>query len=258
MLRFITSIGNQTYQAVLQTGALSLFLQKAFTSLKEKGLDFKKTLYHAVAIGIDSLPIIVITGASVGSVLAWQTYIGLKRFHAFEYIGPVVFLGMVREFGPVLSAIMITGRAGSAMTAEIGTMRISEQLDALQTLGINVERYLIVPRLIATTFVLPLASLFCSLCGIIGGYLIVVLTLKVNHEMYMESIRQNVVIGDIFHGMIKAVVFGFLISLIATYKGYTTQGGAKGVGKATTQSVVAACLSILVTDYLMTSLMAGS
>jgi phospholipid/cholesterol/gamma-HCH transport system permease protein len=162
---------------------------------------------------------------------------------------------MVREFGPVLSAIMVAGRSGSAMTGEISTMKISEQVDALRTLGIDVQQYLTIPRLVATTLVLPLLSLFCSLCGTIGGYMVTVWGLKVNHELYIASIQQNVVVGDIVHGLIKAVIFGFLIALIATYKGFHTRGGAKDVGISITQSVVACCLTILIVDYILTSLL---
>jgi len=255
LLNSINSIGRYTQNILSRFGSLFLFLSQSFKSLTTSSLDIKKTLAQINFIGVSSLSVIVITGASVGSVLAWQTFIGLKRFGTYQYIGPVVFLGMVREFGPVLAAIMVAGRAGSAMTAEIGTMQISEQIDALETLGISIHRYLIVPRLIATTIVLPLLSLFCSVCGILGGYIIAVWGLKVNHELYLDSIRQTVVVGDIFHGLIKAVVFGFLIALIATYKGYFTFGGAKSVGRSTTQSVVSASLTILVVDYFMTSLM---
>lgn len=257
LLNSINSLGHYTSQLFYRFGSLAIFLYETMRSITRRSVDVKKTLAQMNFIGVKSLSVIVITGASVGSVLAWQTFIGLKRFGAYQYIGPVVFLGMVREFGPVLSAIMVAGRAGSAMTAEIGTMKISEQVDALRTLGIDVQQYLIIPRIIATTIVLPLLSLFCSLCGIIGGYIVAVWGLKVNHGLYLDSIRQSVEMGDIFHGLSKAVVFGFLIAAIATYKGFHTYGGAKSVGTSTTQSVVNASLAILVVDYIMTSLMSS-
>jgi len=254
ILKTITLIGQYTQAQLDRFGTIVLFLQDAIRSFIVNLVDPKKLLTQINHIGVNSLSVIMLTGFSVGSVLAWQTYIGLKRFGAYQYIGPVVFLGMVREFGPVLSAIMVAGRAGSAMTAEIGSMQITEQIDALRTLGINVHQYLILPRIIGTTIILPLLSLFCSLCGIIGGYAIAVWVLKVNHELYISSIRQNVGLGDIFNGLMKAVVFGFLISLIATFKGYKTRGGAKDVGRSTTESVVNASLTILITDYILTSL----
>lgn len=223
-----------------------------------KTLDLRKVFYHANYIGVNSLSVVLLTGASVGSVLAWQTYIGLKRFGQYQYIGPVLFLGMVREFGPVLSAIMVTGRAGSAMTAEIGTMKISEQIDALKTLGIDVRHYLLIPRIIATTLTLPLLSLFCSLCGIIAGHTVVVSVLNViNHERFVSSIQSMVVMRDIFDGLFKSVIFGVLLSTIAVFKGFMTHGGARDVGRATTESVVAASLTVLVADYILTSLLSG-
>lgn len=255
VIKSISALGQYTGELLDRIGLISLFLYNAMVSLSVKGFSTKKFLAQANYIGVQSLSVILLTGGSVGSVMAWQTYNGLQKFQTYEFIGPIVFLGMVREFGPVLSAIMVAGRAGSAMTAEIGTMQISEQIDALRTLNIDVQQYLIIPRILATTAVLPLLSLFCSLCGVVGGYIIAVGFLKVNHELYISSIQQNVMLKDIFHGLVKALVFGYLLSVIATYKGYVTRGGAKNVGISTTQSVVAACLTILVTDFIMTSVM---
>jgi phospholipid/cholesterol/gamma-HCH transport system permease protein len=140
------------------------------------------------------------------------------------------------------------------MTAEIGTMRISEQIDALKTLCINPFQYLITPRIVATTLILPFLSLFCSICGILTGYIVATRFLNVNPELYLKTIRENVEFSDIQNGLIKATVFGFLLSWIASYKGFTTSGGSKGVGLSTTQSVVYACVAIFITDYIMSAL----
>lgn len=257
VIKSISRIGHHTQKVLARLGALSLFLYDVVRSFSRHGISVKKLFTHMSSIGVESLTIIMATGTSIGSVLAYQTYHGLQQFQTYEFIGPIVFLGMVRELGPVLSAIMVAGRAGSAMTAEIGTMQITEQVDALRTLGINVKQYLIVPRLIATTLVLPLLSLFCSLCGVIGSYVLSIWYLGVNHQLYLNNIRQNVVVADIFHGLIKAVLFGFLIAVIATFKGYRTHGGAKDVGTATTQSVVNSCLTIIVTDFILTAMLQG-
>ena len=206
-------------------------------------------------IGINSLSVVSLIGITGGAVLAIQSYIGLHRFGAEQFIGPVIFLSMVREFGPVFTAIMVIGRAGSAITAEIGTMRITEQIDALQTLNINTQQYLIVPRIIAGTITLPFLSIWCSVFGILAGYVTSVFILNINAETYMESIRSSAELSDILNGLMKALVFGFLLSLISTYKGFTTKGGAKGVGMATTQSVVFANVTIFVANYILTSLM---
>jgi phospholipid/cholesterol/gamma-HCH transport system permease protein len=257
MIRLVDALGRSVLQACQGVGSISLFVAHSFAALFYSKPKLRKIFYQMNYIGVDSLTIVVLTGIAVGAVLAVQSHIGLQRFGAERFIGPVVFLSMSREFGPVLSAIMVAGRAGSSMTAEIGTMRISEQIDALETLCINVRHYLIIPRLIGATVILPFLSLFCTLCGILSGYVVAVYMLGVNSEMYMESIRENVVIFDITSGLIKAVVFGFIISAIGTYKGYTTYGGSKGVGISTTQSVVYSCVSIIITDYILTSLMRG-
>jgi len=254
ILDAINAVGSYTQQAVHRCGVFSLFLYESVISFLEHGVNPSKLVSQMNYIGVNSLPVIATTGLAVGSVLAIQTHLGLSRFGAFQFVGPVVFMGMVREFGPMLSAIMVTGRAGSAMTAEIGTMQITEQIDALRTLGLNVKQYLIVPRILATTIIMPLISMFCSLCGIIGGYVIAVLVLKVNHELYISSIQQTVVPGDIIHGLLKSIVFGFLVGSIATFKGYHTRGGAREVGNATTQSVVTACLATLIADYILDSI----
>jgi phospholipid/cholesterol/gamma-HCH transport system permease protein len=253
VLRSVSYLGAKAQLLVDRFGLITLFLSESMQSFMRHGVNLDKLSAQINSIGVNSLSIIMMTGASVGSVLAFQTYSGLKQFKTYEFIGPVVVLGMLKEFGPVLSSLMVAGRAGSAMTAEIGTMQITEQVDALRTLGINVKQYLIVPRILATTIILPLLSLFCSLCGIVGGYTIAVWALKVNHEAYLTAIRQNVGMADIFNGLIKAVVFGFLCAVIATYKGYKTRGGAKDVGKSTTESVVYSSLTTLIADYVLTS-----
>lgn len=254
VIHSINTLGLYTQRVVHQCGIFSLFLLESLRSFIKHGVSYSKLIANMQYIGVNSLAVITVTGGTVGSVLALQTHLGLSRFGAYEYIGPVVFMGMVREFGPVLSSIMVAGRAGSAITAEIGTMQITEQIDALRTLGLNVKQYLIVPRIIAATLAMPLISLFCSLCGILGGYIVAVGILKVNHEMYIAAIQEKVTMNDIFHGLIKAVVFGFLMGSIATFKGYQTRGGARDVGNSTTQSVVSASLATLIANYILVSI----
>lgn len=206
-------------------------------------------------IGVGSIIIVFLVGIAIGAVLAIQSYVGLERFGSTQFIGPIVFLSMTREFGPVFTAIMVIGRAGSAMTAELGSMRITEQIDALQTLCIDPLHYLVVPRVIASTIILPFLSMFCAFFGIMAGYVTAVYVLNINGETYMEAIRANVELSDIINGLIKATIFGALFSIIATYKGYFTRGGAKGLGLSTTQSVVFANVTIIIADYILTSIM---
>lgn len=236
-------------------GKAGIFIYNTIITSLSTRLKIKKTIYQMNHIGVNSFSVVALTGACVGGVLAYHSYNALHRFNAEQFISPIVFISMVREFGPVLASIMVSGRAGSSITAEIGTMRITEQIDALKTLCIDTHQYLVVPRVIATTLIMPFLSLFCSLLGIVAGYIVSIYLLGVNPEMYMKMIREHVEMFDVTSGLIKAACFGFLLSWIATYKGYTTSGGAKGVGLATTQSVVYSCLSIFIADYVLTALM---
>ncbi len=255
IIKWIDTVGNAALALSEGLGNMATFLAKSIITFFTTRLKLHLTFEHMLNIGVNSSSVIFLTGSAVGSVLAYQSYIGLHRFRGEQFIGPVLFLAMVREFGPVLTGLMVTGRAGSAITAEIGTMRISEQIDALQTVCINVQQYLIVPRIVATTFIVPFLSLFGSLCGIVAGYVISVHMLGVNAEMFMRTIRENAELFDITSGLYKAIVFGWLLSWIACYKGYTTEGGARGVGIATTQSVVYACVAIFLADYILTAFM---
>ncbi len=255
IVRALDALGGSFIENCRHLGHIGLFAYETIVTLFTSKLDVKKVLYQMNYIGVSSLSIVFLVGAAIGAVLSIQSYVGLERFGSTQFIGPIVFLSMTREFGPVFTAIMVIGRAGSAMTAELGSMRISEQIDALQTLCIDPVRYLVVPRVFASTIILPFLSVFCSFFGIVAGYITSVYLLNINAETYMEAIRANVEMSDIINGLIKAVIFGFLLSIIATYKGYITRGGAKGLGIATTQSVVYANVTIVIADYILTSLM---
>jgi phospholipid/cholesterol/gamma-HCH transport system permease protein len=197
----------------------------------------------------------VLTGSFAGMVLALQSYIGFQRVGGEQFIGAVVALGMIRELGPVLSGLMVIGRAGSAIAAEIGTMQITEQIDALRTLRINTFQYLVVPRILASTIIMPFLTVFAMICGIIGGYITCVHVIGLNPEDYKSSIRTYVELGDIYGGLIKATAFGLLFSWTSTFKGYSTRGGARGVGIATTQAVVVSSILILAANYFLTKIL---
>jgi len=254
-VRTIDRIGLAVINGCSRLGDFGLFGWDAIVTLFTTRLKVKKVFFQMSYIGIGSVGIVFLVGVAIGAVLALQSYIGLERFGSTQFIGPIVFLSMTREFGPVFTALMVIGRAGSAMTAELGSMRISEQIDALQTLCIDPVQYLVVPRVLASTIIVPFLSIFCSFFGIVAGYVTAVYMLNINAETYMEAIRSHAEMSDITNGLIKAVIFGFLLSLIATYKGYITRGGAKGLGIATTQSVVFANVTIILADYVLTSLM---
>ena len=255
MLTFIDALGNVFLDSCHYFGEIGIFTWGSISTLFTSRPDFKKIFYQMHYIGVNSISIVFLVGSAIGAVLALQSHEGLVRFGSTQFIGPIVFLSMAREFGPVFTAIMVIGRAGSAMTAELGSMRISEQIDALETLCIDPHEYLITPRIIASTLILPFLSMFCTFFGILAGYIAAVHVLGINPDTYMEAIRENVTMSDITSGLIKSTIFGFLFSVIATYKGYIARGGAKGLGIAITQSVVYSNVTIIITDYILTSLM---
>ncbi len=206
-------------------------------------------------IGVKSLGIVIITGGFTGMVLALQTYYGFRRFSSEGLVGVTVALSMTRELGPVLTALMVTGRAGSAMAAELGSMRISEQIDALTVMALSPVKYLVVPRVVASLFMVPMLTVIADFIGIIGGYFVGVKLLGINEGIFINKMVRYVDLEDIYNGLVKAAVFGLVLSLISCYKGFYTKGGAEGIGKATTEAVVASSVTILISDYVLTSLM---
>ncbi|MBU0516171.1 MAG: ABC transporter permease [Proteobacteria bacterium] len=206
-------------------------------------------------VGVKSLPVVILTGTFSGGVFALQSYYGFNQFGAEGYVGPVVALALTRELGPVLTALMVTGRAGSAMAAELGTMRVTEQIDALTVMAANPVQYLVVPRIIAGLVMMPLLTIIADLLGIVGGYLVTVRLLGVDGGLYIAKTVEYLGVADVLNGLVKALVFGLIMSLIGCYKGYYTRGGAEGVGQATTQAVVFASLTIIISDYFLTAVM---
>lgn len=206
-------------------------------------------------VGVRSVLVVILTGAFTGMVLALQSFHATRSFGAETMVGVAVALSMTRELGPVLTSFMVTGRAGSAMAAEIGTMRVTEQIDALSAMAVNPIKYLIVPRVLASIVVVPMLTVIADFVGIVGGYFSGVIILRINAGAYVANMEKYVELDDIYHGIIKAAVFGLILSIIGCYKGYTTTGGAEGVGKATTQSVVLATVTILMANYLLTAAM---
>lgn len=206
-------------------------------------------------IGVHSLLVVLITGAFTGMVLALQSSYGFRKFGAEGLVGAIVALSMTRELGPVLTSLMVTGRAGSAMAAELGTMRVTEQIDALTVMALNPIKYLVAPRVVASFLMLPILTIISDFIGIVGGYLVGVKLLGINEGSFMNKIERTLDLADIYNGLVKAAVFGLILSVISCYKGYNTQGGAEGVGRATTEAVVLSSVTILISDYVLTSLM---
>jgi len=203
-------------------------------------------------VGVASLPVILLTALFTGGVLALQTFSVLARFNAERYVGSLVALSMVRELACVLGGLVIAGRSGSAMGAELGTMRVTEQIDALEVMGADPVHYLMVPRVWATVVMLPLLIAVSDAVGIFGGYMVSVVLMGANPVSYMETTFQYMELQDLLSGLVKAAVFGLLIAMIGCYQGYTTSGGAEGVGQATTRSVVLASIAIFISNFFLT------
>jgi len=238
-------------------GNFTIFIINIFKALFKSKFKIAKFFSQIEAIGIHSLGITLITGTFAGAVLALQSYKGFHELGSENYLGPIVALTLARELGPVLTGLMVAGRAGSAIAAELGTMRITEQIDALETLQINTFQYLIVPRVLAGIVILPLLALFAIMFGILGGYVVCVHKLDLNSEVFKLGIQQTLLITDIYGGMFKASIFGFILTTIGSYQGYFTNGGAKGVGIATTQAVVLSSILIIITNYFLAEILFG-
>ncbi|TQV80688.1 MlaE family ABC transporter permease [Denitrobaculum tricleocarpae] len=207
-----------------------------------------------MAVGYYSLPVVGLTAIFTGMVLALQSYTGFARFSAESAIPNVVIVSITRELGPVLAGLMVAGRVGAAMAAEIGTMRVTEQIDALYTLATNPFKYLVAPRLIAGVVTLPILVLIADIIGVFGGYLVSIYKLGFNPATYIANTIDFVQVQDVVSGLVKAAVFGFLVTLMGCYHGYHSRGGAQGVGTATTNAVVSASILILCFNYFITEL----
>jgi len=256
MTRVLEAIGRAVLRIFEEFGGFfSMLGRVAFWAVRPP-YDVPELFRQMVRVGFDSIPVVLVTTLFTGMVLALQTFNGFARFHAENLVGSVVALSLTRELAPVLTALMVTGRVGSAMAAEIGTMRVTEQIDALTSLATEPVQYLIVPRVTASVLMMPLLVIMGDAVGIYGGYLVAVQLLGANPVAYLDNSFQYLhVSDDVVSGIIKAAVFGLVFSLIACVRGYMTTGGAEGVGRSTTRAVVAGSLSVLVVDFFLTKLL---
>jgi phospholipid/cholesterol/gamma-HCH transport system permease protein len=255
MTAFLELIGIRTTAFLREMGGVVIFFGQTMRGLLSRPFYLKNLLKQMEQIGVNSVPVVLTTAISTGMVLALQSYTGFKRFGAESLIGAVVSLSMTRELGPVLTGLMVAGRAGAAMAAELGTMRVTEQIDALYTLATNPVQYLVVPRFLASTIMMFFLSALGMYIGIAGGYFVGVKVLGTNPVTYMNQSINNTEVQDIWYGLIKSLVFGAVVGLIGCYKGFNTEGGAEGVGKATTGAVVVSCMLILILDYFLSALL---
>lgn len=236
------------------TGRLAMFAWRVIRHAVTPPVYPRLIARQFVEIGYYSLPVVGLTTLFSGMVLALQSYTGFARFSAEGAVATVVVLSMTRELAPVLAGLMVAGRVGAAMAAEIGTMRVTEQIDALTTLSTNPFKYLIAPRVIAATVSLPILVLIGDIIGVFGGYVVGVYKLGFNPGTYITSTIDFLETMDVVSGLVKAGVFGFLVSLMGCYHGYNSGRGAQGVGAATTNAVVSASILILVANYIITEL----
>ena len=255
MISIFDAIGRVFIRLFEQTGLWFRMLWRTIVYTFKPPFEGHEWLRQMVRMGVNSVPVVFLTAMFTGMVLALQTYNGFQRVHAENFVGSVVALAMLRELSPVLVGLMVTGRVGSSIAAEIGTMRVTEQLDALQALATEPVQYLFVPRVIAGITMLPLLVLLGDALGIYGGYLVGVKLMQVNPVIYEQNTYQFLKMNDVYSGLIKAAVFGLILTLTGCVRGYYTTGGAEGVGRATTSAVVSASLIILLTDFFLTKLL---
>jgi phospholipid/cholesterol/gamma-HCH transport system permease protein len=255
MYSLISYIGRNTIEIIREMGQILILLSRTFVWMALPPYRFRAIIKQMEFVGVKSIFVVILTGIFTGGVLALQSHYGFSLFGAESLVGSIVALAMTRELGPVLTALMVNGRAGSAMAAELGTMRVTEQIDALSVMAANPIKYLIVPRIIAGVFMLPVLTIVSDFLGILGGYFVGVVLLNINSGMFVANILEYLDVDDIFHGLTKSAFFGLILTHIGCYKGFYTEGGAEGVGKATTQAVVISSVLILISDYFLTSIM---
>ncbi len=255
MIELIELIGKATIDILSFIGRWFILAGESLVLAFKKPLRVRRFFYYLSTIGADSFPVIAITSFFTGGVLALETYNAFHRFNAEYLIGAIVGLSMSRELAPVLTALLVTARSGSAMAAEIGTMKVTEQIDALEMMAVNPVKYLITPRVYSAIIGTVVLTTLADLVGYIGGYVISVKMFNVNRVLFLKYTESFMTMDDIYHGLIKAAFFGFILAVTSCLYGYYARGGAKGVGEATTKAVVVSSMGILIFDYVITSIL---
>lgn len=253
-MRALQLIGHVVLEFLATVGRVVLFAGSGLSHCVRPPFYFRNLGRQLIEIGYYSLPVVGLTAIFTGMVLALQSYTGFSRFSAEGAVANVVVVSITRELGPVLAGLMVAGRIGAAMAAEIGTMRVTEQIDALSTLSTNPMKFMVAPRLIAGVTMLPLLVVIADIIGVFGGYLVAVYKLGFNPANYLQNTFDALQTEDVVSGLVKAAVFGLIVTLMGCYHGYTSRGGAQGVGAATTNAVVSSAILILCFDYILTEL----
>ena len=256
--RLLAALGKAALDGVYEVGAMLLFLGQALRAACRPPFRVALLLQQAEFVGFGSLFIVILTGVFTGAVFTLQSVNALERVGMESMVGSTVLIAVARELSPVLTSLMVTGRVGSAMATELGTMRVSEQIDAMEVMAIDPLGYLIVPRLLACAAMLPCLCIVFDLVASLGSYVVAVLYLHIDEGSYLARIKWYLDPVDFTHGIYKGIVFGVVIALVGCYKGFHAKGGARGVGVATTQTVVVGSICIFVLDYVLTSIMLKS
>ena len=254
MKRFLEMVGRRFIEFIRYAGGLSVLMGQTLFWIPMPPHRRRQIFEQMAKIGVDSLPIVFLISMFTGMVLALQSAYQMQRFSAEMYIASLVAFSMTRELGPVLTALIVAGRVGASITAELGTMQVTEQIDALETLATNPIKYLVVPRFLALIIMLPFLTIYSDIVGIFGGYLVGVYKLGISHAMYMKNTWQPLKYKDVYTGLIKSFFFGIIVCIVACYEGMTAEGGAEGVGRSTTSSVVVSFILIIASDCFFTAL----
>jgi phospholipid/cholesterol/gamma-HCH transport system permease protein len=252
-MNIFATVGRVFLAFLAVTGRLAVFTADALSHSVRPPIFWLSILKQILRIGYFSLPVVGLTAFFTGAVLCLQIYIGGNRYGAEAFVPQIVVLGITRELGPVIAGLMVAGRVAAAIAAEIGTMRVTEQIDALTTLSTNPMKYLVTPRLVAAVVSMPILVAVADSIGVFGGYVVATNTLNFNGAVYLRNTANFVTQDDVVSGLVKAAVFGFIIALMGCYNGFNSKGGAQGVGAATTNAVVSASILILAANYILTS-----
>lgn len=250
----LQSLKEKTKDFVFEVGSMVQFGWSSLALCLEKPYRYLELIRHMEFVGNQSVFIISLTGLFTGLALSFQVYLGFKMVNATNLVGPIVALGITRELGPVLTGLIVAARAGGAMAARLGTMRVNEQIDALDVMGVNTRQYLIAPRIIATIICMPLLTAIFDFLAMLGSWFLVVKLVALDEAIFWDKVRSVLEFRHINEGLFKSAVFGLVFAVICTYRGFNTQGGAKGVGEATNRGVVTSMVMIIILDYFLTNL----
>ena len=245
------STGDKIYNFFATLTGLTIFTLEFFKQVFKPPFEISEIKKHMDELGVKTFPIVSVTGLIIGLVLTMQSQPIMQRFGASDFLPAMVSISVIRELGPVITALIFAGRVSSGIGAELGSMRVTEQIDAMEVSAINPFKYLVVTRVIATTLILPILTIYVIMIAIFGGYIAVIITENMNFAYYQSSVVNAVQFGDLIPGISKTFVFGFIVGIVGAFKGYTTEGGTEGVGKASTTAVVLSSLLILIFDTIL-------